>query len=185
MKKPICILMLLLCCATVYGIDIDFTWSAIDIGFENVTNEEKYVHWHFSRADFLNLSWIETNTGLGLGVSLLSIHDYWGSDLPIELMWNPFSTRLGRTGIYGTLSFYNKMGWGNLIKRNLEWRNFTGIRYMFSFIPYGRTREKGELNFRANGYVYAEYASNKVWRIGLSFDIGLLVGIILYPMFMP
>jgi hypothetical protein len=185
MRKMIgIVLLLILCCATAYS-DIDYSWSLLDIGLENI-DLKKEIHW---RWNFLNLSWVETNTGLGLGTSWFS---YIGRSVllfPVEFMWNPFSTRLGQTGIYGTLGIYDKVEWerekinGDIVT---SFVNTVGIRYMISTIPYGRTREKGKSNYRVNSYIFAEYskyANYKTWRVGLSVDVGFLASLILLPIF--
>jgi hypothetical protein len=175
--------MLALCCISIYGFDIDYSWSFAGIGIENINLERKV---NFSLKMF-NFNWLETYTGLGLGFFLFNLHGEWPGVtdlLPVEFMWNPFSTRLGRSGIYGTLSIYDQIAWLRApIIGGITFVNTAGIRYMFSNIPYGRTKEKGRRNYHANAYIYAEYASDKNWRIGLSADVGFLVSLILYPIF--
>jgi hypothetical protein len=189
MRKTMCVIMLLaLCGAGAYGLDMDFSWSLADIGIGNI-NFERNVSYYFN---ILNFKWVELNTGLGFGFSLFDMHVcrkiLSGFIIPVEFMWNPISTRLGNSGIYGTLGIYDKIGLGGSDEgfpgtkmRDSKWTNVAGIRYVFSLIPLGRSKEKGEKNYRNNLTVYAEYSVDTTWRIGLSADCGSLLALIIYP----
>ena len=119
MYKKICIILLLLIINLVsaHGIDIDFTWSLGDIG-------------------------------LGWGFTLFDYHDYHGETFylfPVEAMWHPWSKMISKT-IYGTLGFYDKIRClsDHSTINDLKFVNTTGIRFMFSSIPLGRSVEKGK-----------------------------------------
>jgi hypothetical protein len=191
MRKIICVVVLLaICCIGIYGADnIDYTWSLGDIGIANI-NFERNVSYSFS---ILNWSWIEMNTGLGFGFSLFHTHGYKDKLsaflLPVEFMWNPLSTRLGNTGIYGTLGIYDRTGFGSSDKGfssakhpwNFFWTNVAGIRYVLSSVPFGRSKEKGKGNYRNNITLYAEYSVDTTWRVGLTVDYGTLLALLFLP----
>jgi len=61
MKKIFCIILyLIFCCAIVYGINIDFSWSLGEIGIENTSFETK-INSFFS---VLNIYWIGYSGGI-------------------------------------------------------------------------------------------------------------------------
>jgi len=179
MKKAICFIVLLaICCSVIYGFDVDFSWS---FGYIKVANSnfENNVNFHLG---LLNFNWIEKNTGLGLGFSLF---EYYG--LPVEIMWHPFSNRIGSSGIYGTLGFYNKIGFGSAdtsflreIIRDLRLVNNIGIRYIFSTEPFGRNTGRRSRRYHRNVTVFAEYSMFNTWRVGISADVLFLFSLPIY-----
>lgn len=177
------LLLLLLCCVAVYG-DIDYSWSLDEIGIENAGLGGK-TNFTLRMGSF---SWVETFTGLGFGFSLFNIHGEWPGVtdvLPVEFMWNPVSTRLWETGMYGTLGLYDQMTWlrAPIFEAQAPLSHNFGIRYIISTIPYGRTKEKADSNYRVNLNVFAEYSTYKTWRVGISADVGFLLALILSPIF--
>jgi hypothetical protein len=164
-----------------HGLDVAFSWSPADIGIGNF-NQEKSIG--FS-ADVLNFTWIEKTTGLGLGFNLSSIYgdtrnNEWYMSMPsFEIMWNPFSKRLVG-GFYGTLGIYNKFGWS--VDKGYEgFINTTGIRYIFTNMPYGRSKEKAHDEWKVRfGYIFAEYSTTRTWMVGIKVDV--LASFILLPL---
>jgi hypothetical protein len=172
MKKNIIIILILtLCCISIYGIDDTYNLSLADVGFGNYNfkNAGLYV-------DMFNFSWVEKNTGLGLGFHVMSIYfslnnkeEFHASFPSFEIMWNPLSKRLG--ALYGTLGIYNKFG------RNIDggFINTTGIRYIFSVSPYGRTKDEGFGGFCWRlGSVFVEYSTTRTLIIGISASPSIL-----------
>ena len=170
----------ILFCAVSYGINIDFSWSLGEIGIEN-TNFETKINSFFS---VLNFYWMERNTGLGIGVSLFNIHSYYDDHKyvflkPLEIMWHPFYSRLGRFGRYGTLGIYNKTIMSSIATSG--WINSTGLRYIISTQPFGRGKDKRRSKYNFNTKVYVEFSTDKTWRMGITAEYLYFGTILLYP----
>ena len=179
MKKYFYLALLLFLYSTLHGFNIDYAFSLGEIGIENF-NFENNIGVNFS---IFNFSWIEKNTGIGLGFALTNKK----MALPFELMWNPFSARFSRARIFGTFGIYNRIGIGAAGENNyfvtpikdLIVINTTGIRYIFSLEPYGRSKEKRYSTYHHNGSIYMDYSTDNTWRIGVTIDF-LFLGRLLF-----
>jgi len=187
MWRSICFVVLIFSFyLNINGLDLERSWSLGDIGIEN-TNFEANISYCFN---ILNINRIEKNTGLGFRFTLFDYHRYkedvFWQFAPIELIWSPLSKKIGKSNIFGTLNFYNRMGFGGIgesvldtIYENTGFVNTTGIRYMFSIEPFGKANENRKNKYHLNSYIFSEYSTSNKWRIGISADIGFLLRVII------
>jgi hypothetical protein len=166
----------LLISSAVFSQGIDFNWSWGDFGFA-YSNSNKRVNLDFS---VIQLNWMETYTGLGLGLELMNWHydpfwdkqeskistDLTGDFLNIKVQYTPFSVKR-RMG-YLNIGIYDRFGFSNYIS---VFGNYVGINMVWTSIPIGRTNDKLKRNYNYSKTLFVEYntVENTV-RVGLKFD---------------